>query len=157
MTETRPLRLIALDTEDLQVLSAHLQDAVLRVGDMAYVPAQKKFAAVANRFDWERAVDGAGKSKDYARRRVALRFDRVLGAQVQNIRLAAEDQVLELLAIRFEEGEAPEGYVTLVFAGDGAVRLHVECIEAELRDLGPSWQTRRKPEHGEDDQPRSDG
>ena len=157
MTDTRPLRLIALDTEDLQVLSAHLQDAVLRVGDMAYVPGQNKFAAVANRFDWERAADGAGTAKDFARRRAALRFDRVLGAQVQNIRLGAQDTVLELLAIRFEEGTPPEGHITLVFAGGGAVRLHVECIEAELRDLGPSWQTRRKPEHGEDGRPRSDG
>ena len=153
----QPLRLVALDAEDLQILSAHLQDAVLRVGDMAYVPVQNKFAAVANRFDWERAIDG-GKSqkKGFERRRSALRFDRVLGAQVQNIRLAAQDAVLELLAVQFEETDSPEGYITLVFAGGGAVRLHVECIEAELRDLGPSWKTKLKPEHGEDDQPQSE-
>ncbi|MGI9385000.1 MAG: DUF2948 family protein [Methyloligellaceae bacterium] len=154
----QPLRLIALDAEDLQILSAHLQDAVLRVGDMAYVPVQNKFAAVANRFDWERAVDGGeSQKKGFERRRSALRFDRVLGAQVQNIRLAAQDAVLELLAVQFEESEAPEGYITLVFAGGGAVRLHVECIEAELRDLGPSWKTKLKPEHAEDDQPQSEG
>jgi hypothetical protein len=143
------LKLAALDTEDLEVLSAHLQDAVVRVGDLAYVPSQMRFAMVLNRFDWESASMSEGGKKRYERRRSALRFDRVLAAQIQGIRQSAKDSVLELLAIQFEATEEPEGYVTLVFAGDAAIRLHVECIEVEMKDLGPVWRAKSKPEHGE--------
>jgi hypothetical protein len=148
------LKLIALDVDDLAVVSAHLQDAVLKVGDLAFLPREKRFAAVANRFDWLDAIgkDGA-RDKDYARRRVALRFERVLGAQVQGLDLKDKGAVAELLAIRFEPGDPPQGQVTLEFAGGGAIRLNVECIEAELRDLGPVWQASSKPKHP-DEPPR---
>jgi hypothetical protein len=140
-----PLKLLALDEEDLAVLSSHLQDAVVRVGDIAYLPSQKRFAAVLNRFDWESAT-GAG-SKEFQRRRTALRFDRVLGAQHKDLMPNAPDRVLSLLAIRFEPDEAPSGLVTLTFSGDVTIQIKVECVEAELRDLGPAWGTRNKPEH----------
>jgi hypothetical protein len=145
-----PLKLIALDEEDLAVVSSLLQDAVMRVADMTYVPGQKRFAAVLNRFDWE----GAAKrgAKDFRRRRTAIRFDRVFGAKMKNVKPGAGERVLSLLAVGFEPGEAPGGYVTLTFSGDASVRLQVECIEGELRDLGPAWRTRTKPEHpGEPD------
>jgi hypothetical protein len=139
------LKLLALDEEDLQVVSSHLQDAVVRVGDMAYLPSQKRFAAVLNRFDWETAAgDGA---KKYRRSRTALRFDRVLRAMHKDLRPEQPDRVLSLLAIQFEAGEAPSGKITLTFSGDVTIQLEVECVEAELRDLGPSWPTRHKPGH----------
>jgi hypothetical protein len=143
------LKLIALDPEDLKVLSSHLQDAVVRVGDMAYLKAEMRFAAIANRFDWEQAarVDDA----TYRRRRSGLRFERVRSAKLQGIDLAQKDAVLELLAVTFEPGEEPSGVLTLLFSGGGAIRLEVECIEAELRDLGAAWRTRLKPEHASDD------
>ena len=140
-----PLKLIALDEEELAVVSSLLQDAVIRVADMTYVPGQKRFAAVLNRFDWEKAVRERGK--DYRRRRTALRFDRVFGAKMKNVKPGASDRVLSLLAVRFEPTEAPGGHVTLTFSGNASIQLHVECIEAELRDLGPEWRTRSKPEH----------
>lgn len=140
-----PLKLIALDEEDLAILSSHLQDAVVRVGDIAYLPGQKRFAAVLNRFDWEKATEEAAKA--YQRRRTALRFDRVLGAKLKNIKLTARDRILSLLAVSFEPGEAPSGKVTLLFSGDASILLEVECIEAELKDLGPVWRTRSKPQH----------
>jgi hypothetical protein len=144
----QPLKLLALDEDDLQVMSAHLQDALLRVADIAYVPADKRFAMIANRFDWETAGDGArGGKKNFQRRRAALRFDRVLGVQLQGVNQRAKNAVLELLAIKFEETEKPEGHITLIFAGGGAIRLQVECIEAEMKDLGPVWKTKLKPEH----------
>jgi hypothetical protein len=148
------LKLIALDAQDLAVISAHLQDAVLKVGDLAFLPREKRFAAVANRFDWVDAIekDGAGERR-YARRRAALRFERVLGAQVQGLDPKSKDAVAALLAIRFEPGDPPQGQVILDFAGGGAIRLNVECIEAELRDLGPVWQARSKPKHP-DEPPR---
>ena len=143
-----PLKLLALDEEDLGVLSAHLQDAVLRVADIAYVPGEHRFAMIANRFDWENAAEGeGGRKKNFQRRRCALRFDRVLGVQTQGVEQRAQGAVLELLTVQFEEGEKPEGHITLVFAGGGAIRLHVECIEAEMRDLGPVWKTKLKPDH----------
>ena len=148
----QPLKLVALDTEDLQILSAHLQDAVLRVDNAAYLPSKSRFAVIANRFDWESAVDAqAARSKKFQRRRSMLRFERVLGAQMQNLRRSAQSSILELLAIQFEETEPPGGFITLVFAGGGAIRLHVECIEAELKDLGPAWETKNLPEHGDED------
>jgi len=139
------LKLVALDAEDLEILSAHVQDAVMRVGDMAFVPARNRFAMVLNRFDWASA--NASRDKTMERRRAALRFERVLGAQIQNLRQKAESAAVELLAIQFEETETPEGFVTLVFAGGGAVRLRVECIEAELHDLGPAWRAKSRPWH----------
>jgi hypothetical protein len=145
----KSLKLIALDPEDLKVLSCHLQDAVIRVGDMAYLKDEMRFAAIANRFDWEQAaqIDDA----TYRRRRSGLRFERVRAASVNGIDLKQKGTVLELLAMTFEPAEEPSGVLTLLFAGGGAIRLEVECIEAELRDLGAAWRTRLKPEHASDD------
>jgi hypothetical protein len=139
----KDLKLIALDPEDLRVLSCHLQDAVMRVDDMAYLKDELRFAALASRFDWE----AAGNDGNFQRRRSGVRFERVLGAQVQGIDLKQRDGVLSLLAITFEPAEAPAGTLTLHFAGGAAVRLQVECVEAELRDLGAAWTTPVKPSH----------
>jgi hypothetical protein len=152
------LKLIALDAEDLDVVSAHLQDAVLKVRDMLYMPRDKRFAAVMNRFDWSSAAagtgagdNGTGTEHGLQRRQCALRFERVLKAQLAGFDLAEKDTVLSLLAVRFE-ARSPEdaaGTVTLVFSGNAAVRLDVECVEAELKDLGPVWSTRSRPRHPE--------
>jgi hypothetical protein len=131
----------------LAVVSAHAQDAVVRVADMAYLPREKRFAALINRFDWTTAVAGSRDSQGFARCRSALRFDRVLGAQVQGIDLGQRASVLNLLAISYEPTTEPEGHVVLLFAGGAAIRLHVECIEGEIRDLGAVWGTKRRPEH----------
>ena len=145
------LKLIALDSEDLAVISAHLQDAVLKIGDMAYLPRERRFVAVANRFDWSSATgaDGAERSQrnDLIRRQSGLRFERVISAKVQGLDLTKKNEVVSVLAVRFEETTAPGGHVTLVLAGGGAVRLEVECIEAELKDLGAAWRTKRMPRH----------
>ncbi len=112
------LKLIALDPEDLKVLSCHLQDAVIRVGDMAYLKDEMRFAAIANRFDWEQAarVDDA----TYRRRRAGLRFERVTSAKVHGIDLRQKDTVLELLAVTFEPGEEPSGVADAAFLRAGA-------------------------------------
>jgi hypothetical protein len=145
------LKLVALDAEDLAIISANLQDAVMKIGDLAFLPREKRFAAVANRFDWVDAIGSeAATERRYARRRTALRFERVLSAQVQGIDLKDKAAVTSLLAISFEPGDLPAGQVILQFADGGAIRLNVECIEAELRDLGPVWQAKSKPQHPED-------
>lgn len=150
------LKLIALDAEDLSVISTHLQDAVARVADMAYLPHEKRFAAVANRFDWAKALgadDHAKSSKSLERRRTGLRFDRVLAARVQSVDLKDKRATLALLAITFAPkggDDDPGGDVTLTFSGGAAIRLTVECLEVEMKDLGAAWSAKRSPEHPED-------
>ncbi|HUR42490.1 MAG TPA: DUF2948 family protein [Aestuariivirga sp.] len=134
------LRLAALDADDLAVISAQMQDAVVRLGDITYVKARQQFALLANRFAW----DAAGERQ---RRRTGLHFDRVTSVKAQNIRRDAKDAIVELLAITFEEGEAPSGAILLTLAGGGTIRLEVECIEASLKDLGPAWATEHQPAH----------
>jgi hypothetical protein len=142
------LKLIALDAEDLAVVSAQLQDAVVKVGDLSYQPGLRRFLAVLNRFDWLGAVAADRQpGTTYERRQCVLRFERVDKAQMQQLQLDAKNDVLELLAVAFTETDAPSGYVTLVFAGGGAIRLEVECLEAELKDIGPAWRTKSLPQH----------
>ena len=133
------LRLAALDADDLAVISTQMQDAVLRLADITHVKARKQFAFLANRFAWD-----AGERQ---RRRTGVHFDRVTSVKTQNIRQGDRDAVVSLLAITFEESEAPSGAIVLTFAGGGTIRLEVECIEASLKDLGPAWATERQPSH----------
>ncbi|MCB1520468.1 MAG: DUF2948 family protein [Hyphomicrobiaceae bacterium] len=148
-----PLMLIALDDADLAVMSAHLQDAVVRVGDMAYLPRHKRFATVLNRFDWMTVATSGGKSDEVLRRRSGLRFERVLAARLSGIDLKSQNSFLSLLAITMTRaGEAdPGGRVRLDFSGGAAIELDVECIEAELKDLGAAWRAKRRPVHEDDD------
>ncbi len=140
------LRLIALDSEDLAVISAHLQDAVLKVGDMKWLKREGRFVLGLNRFAWETSGEGKRK-RHFERRRSVLHFDRVQQVAAQNIHQERPDAVLDLLAIRFEETVTPAGEVSLIFAGGGEVKLTVECIEAQLSDLGPAWGTENRPTH----------
>ncbi len=149
MTDDR-LKLAALDADDLAVISAHLQDAVLKVGDMTWLPGERRFAAVLNRFDWEHEL--SAEKGPWRRRQAGLSFDRVMGAQIKQLRTDQPDIVLELLAIEFEADDPPGGTVIFQFAAGGAVRLQVECIEARLSDIGPEWETVSRPEH-EDERP----
>ncbi|MEJ0012025.1 MAG: DUF2948 family protein [Bauldia sp.] len=145
MADPDQLRVAAIDEEDLAVMSAYVQDSVLKVGDMVYLPAEHRFAVAMNRFIWEKAIDG--KRPDYERRRAALTFDRVLKVQTAGIDRDRPDAVLELLAVSFAFTDNPAGIVELIFAGGGAVRLSVEVIEARLADLGAAWATHAKPNH----------
>ncbi len=137
------LKLAALDADDLAVVSAHLQDAVLNAGDLSYLRKARKFALVANRFVWEHGA----KAEHFERRRTGLHFDRVTGVKVQNIDRSDREAVLSLLSIGFEETDAPSGTIILAFSGGGTIRLEVECIEAQLSDLGPAWATEHLPRH----------
>ncbi|MDT3684483.1 MAG: DUF2948 family protein [Pseudorhodoplanes sp.] len=139
-----PLKLIALDRDDLEVISAHLQDAVTKVGEILWRPAEHRVVIALNRFDWEAAQEAVPA---FQRRRTALRFDRVMSCKCRDLDCGAKEQVLNLLAVEFSESDAPGGIVTLLFSGGGALRLEVECLEAEAVDLGPVWTTVRCPHH----------
>lgn len=145
LTAMDQLKLAALDQEDLQVLSAHLQDAVLTVGDIRYLPKEKKAVVVMNRFVWDKEADK--RSKEHERRRSALAFSRVTAMKATNIRQEAKGAVLELLAVTFTPSEEPSGQIVLDFAGGATLMLEVECIEAQLADLGAAWSTPNKPSH----------
>ena len=146
MTADDRLRLIALDTEDLAILSAHVQDAVLKIGEMSWIREEKRFVLAMNRFAWEHAGK-RGRRREYQRRRSALHFERVEAVKSTGLDRDAKDAVLELLAIRFEPRENPSGDVLLDFAGGATLRLSVECLEAQLADLGPAWSTPLLPRH----------
>jgi hypothetical protein len=127
-------KLIALDADDLAVISAHVQDAFVRVGDIIWRQAEKRLVIGMSRPDWDEAVSG-----DMPPHRLvaALRFDRVLSCKSRNVDMEAKDTALELLGIEFHAADAPGGSAVLMFASGGALRLDVECLECELADLGP--------------------
>ncbi|HTN97175.1 MAG TPA: DUF2948 family protein [Nordella sp.] len=135
------LKLTALDPADLEIISAHMQDAVITIGDIRYLKAARKFALIGNRFLWQT------QKPPYERRRTGLAFDRVLEAKSQRILQGADDAVLSLLAITFTSDEEPSGTIALTFSGGGTIGLKVECIEARLEDLGPAWETPNLPTH----------
>jgi hypothetical protein len=139
------LKLVALDSEDLAVISAHMQDSVFKVGDVEWSPRDQQFALAANRFVWEEA---ARKRKGFERHRAALVFKRVLAVRSTGIDRQKRDEVLSLLAIRFEQkGEGPDGTVELTLSGAATIALDVECIEVQLADVGGAWETASKPRH----------
>ncbi|MCJ2025620.1 DUF2948 family protein [Methylobacterium sp. J-067] len=136
------LKLAALDAEDLTVISAHLQDAILRLEDLTYLKGEKRFALVLRRFDWS-----AGPKAPPQRRLSGLHFERVLAVRTRGLEQGPDAMPLSLLAITFTPGDAPSGQVEILFSGNGTIRLEVECIEARMRDLGPVWKAGGRPGH----------
>ena len=145
-SETRSdvLKLTAFDAEDLAVISAQMQDAVILAGDIRYLRRAGKLVLVANRFAWD---ESRSDGHAFHRRRTGLHFDRVLEVKAQRIRQDFPDAVLSLLAISFEPGEEPSGKIRLDFSGGGRIEATVECVEAALEDLGPGWETAHMPSH----------
>lgn len=140
------LKLIALDADDLAVVSAHVQDAVAKVGDLTYQPGDKRFVAPLHRFAWE--IDAGRFRKPHnERRNSVLHFDGVTGVKIAGIDRNKKQDVLSLLAIQFEPGDAPGGIIELLFAGGGAIRLDVDYVEARLTDLGGAWEASSRPKH----------
>ena len=131
---TAQRKLIALDADDLAVISAHVQDAKVQTGDIIWRQSEKRLVVGMNRLDWEQTLDGETEPR---RLIAALRFDRVLSCKSRNIDLDAPETALELLGIEFHPTEAPGGSAVLMFSHGGALRLDVECLECELADLGP--------------------
>lgn len=131
---TDRLKLIALDADDLAVISAHVQDARVQPADIIWRQAEKRLVIGMNRLDWEQALSGETEPR---RLIAALRFDRVLACKSRNIDLGRPERVLELVGIEFHMREEPGGSALLMFSGGGALRLDVECLECQLTDLGP--------------------
>jgi hypothetical protein len=143
-----PVKFIALDRDDLDVVSTHLQDALVKVADILWRPQEKRLIVALDRFDWPSAECCA--KPELRRCRSALRFERVNCCKCRQVNPAGKDAVLNLLAVEFAETDSPGGIVTLTFSGGGVLRLEVECLEAELADLGPSWSADARPMHIDD-------
>jgi hypothetical protein len=143
------LKLIALDRDDIEVVSAHVQDALVRVADIFWQPREHRFVMALNRFDWMAATDAKPDSSkaDYRRCRTALRFERVLSCKYRNLDQSNKDARLNLLAVEFVQSDPPAGVVTMTFSGGGVIRLEVECLEAELADLGEVFTADACPNH----------
>ena len=130
---TSQLKLIALDADDLAVISAHVQDARVQTADIVWRQGEKRLVVGMNRLDWEQTLSGETSPR---RLIAALRFDRVLSCKSRYIDLGTPEAALELLGIEFHPGDAPGGSALLLFSHGGALRLDVECLECELTDLG---------------------
>jgi hypothetical protein len=151
---TSPLRLRAIDTLDLSVIAAHLQDALVTMADLGLDKGKRRFALIFNRFMWEdlEAEKGKGAKADknapYRRVRSALHFDTVRRVQTQGLRLAKTEAIAALMTLGFEPNSDLSGTITLTFAGGGAIKLDVECLDAWLTDLSAPWATKNRPGHG---------
>ena len=136
-----PLRLLAEDAADLEVISAALQDAVAKLGDIRWEPAARRLTLALNRFRWE------GEGRTGERVRSGLQLGSVLSVKSRKLRRGAPRAVVSLLAVEFEPGEAPGGAILLRFAGDADLRCEVECIDVVLTDVSAPWGAKGRPEH----------
>jgi hypothetical protein len=142
-----PVKFVALDRDDLEVVSTHLQDALVKVADIMWRPQEKRLVVSLRRFDW---LSAEAVRPELRRCHSVLRFERVNSCKCRCVNPAGKDAVLNLLAVEFAEIDVPAGAVTLMFSGGGVLRLEVECLEAELVDLGPYWPAAERPVHAED-------
>jgi hypothetical protein len=164
MNEAR-LKLSARDAEDLQVIAAFCQDALVPLSEMAYLADERRFVLVLNRFRWDRAPGGEGQTTGapaapqqdapfleeddagpvYERVLCGLTFENVTAVHSRSIDLRKRQEILAMLTIQYEPGT-----VLLLFAGGGAIKLEVSDMRCFLEDFGPSWPTRRRPSHSDD-------
>ncbi|MFN3643205.1 MAG: DUF2948 family protein [Gemmobacter sp.] len=145
----RPLALRAEAPEDVAILSALVQDAVLPAADLRYERRKRRFALLLNRFRWEDRAAAERSGRPYERVRSLLVIDFVLAAKTQGLPGRDGDTVLSLLAIAYEPGAEGAGTLTLTFAGDGALRLAVECVDLTLTDVTRPWRapSGKAPQH----------
>lgn len=147
----RPLRLVAMDADDLAVVSALAQDAVFPITEMQWRPSQRQFAILINRFRWEDAEAAARRGRPVERVQSVLAVSDVLKVQSQGVDRTEKDVILSFLSLSFEPGEDGMGRLVLTLAGDGAIALEVETLEVALQDVtrpyaAPSKQAPRHPE-----------
>ncbi len=146
----KPLRLRALDEDDLKVIAALVQDSVFPAREMTWDRARRRFAILLNRFRWEDAQKPHRRTRPFERVQAVLVVEDVMQVKRQGIDPREGETVLSLLDITFEEGDEGSGRVLLTLAGDGAVALEVETLEVLLRDVTRPYiaPSRHKPAHG---------
>ncbi len=143
MAGYKPIALMAADNEDLKAVSAMLQDAVVKIGDIAYLKEERRFALVANRYCWE--VKRSFMHPGF-RVRAGLHFDDVKTVRAKSVRLDAKDAIIDILSVAWE-GEENGGTITLELAGGGTIALETEAINVTVKDLSAPWRAARRPQH----------
>ena len=163
MNVAKPLKLRARDAEDLQTIAACVQDALVPLSEMRYLPQERRFALMLNRFRWEVAPEATtpesapvqgdaafadAAAESFERVHAALVFDRVRRVKRRRLAEAAAGGMLALLTLRLDGRQ-----VTLSFAGGAAVSLDVDQVSCHLEDVGEGWPTVWRPQHAEDKTP----
>ncbi|NSX56620.1 DUF2948 family protein [Parasulfitobacter algicola] len=146
-----PLRLVAFDSDDLQVISALVQDAVFPITEMKWLAGQRRFALLLNRFRWEDQSLADQRNRSYERVQSVMTIENVQKVLSQGIDRSDKDTVLSCLSVAFEPGADADGVVTITLAGDGAIAVHVEALEAVLRDVTKPYvaPSGKAPDHPE--------
>lgn len=144
-----PLNIGALDSEDLTVISAMVQDAVLPVGEISWQANQRRLALLINRFRWEDKTNAERQGRPVERVQSLLVFDTVLSVASQGLDRSQKDLVLSVLSITTENAENGDCFFTVTLAGDGALRIRVEAVEVHLRDVTRPYAapSRKSPHH----------
>jgi len=143
--EPKNLKLIARTEEDLRVVSAHLQDSIASIADIANLKKNKIFLMQLNRFMWEDVEKGVFRKNK--RIRTILKFENVLSADSRNINQLKKDKFLDFLAIETNLTPDNNYEMKIIFAGDSIIRIVSEVIEVTLDDQGEAWDTKNKPKH----------
>ena len=157
---TAAVKIIAHDAEDLAVVSACLQDALIPLNEMRYLPQERRFIMVANRFRWERAAKGSQETapegdasfdsdEDFGaqqRTNAGICIDRVLAVRSRNIDRSRPDEFLSVLSVQLDGNK-----LTFLFAGGGVIQVEIEALAFYLSDLGKAWPTQWQPDHAADD------
>ena len=143
--EAKNLKLIARTEEDLRVVSAHLQDSIASVSDIANLEKNKIFLLQLNRFMWEDVEKGVFRKNK--RIRTVLKFDNVLKVFSKNINQKKKDNFLDFLALETIKMPDNNYEMKITFAGDSIIRIITEVIEVTLDDQGEAWDTKNKPKH----------
>ena len=143
--KAKNLKLIAKTEEDLSIVSAHLQDSIASISDIANLKKNKIFLMQLNRFMWEDVEKGVFRKNK--RIRTILKFDNTLEVRSKNINQLKKDKFLDFLAI--ESGTMPDNnyQMKIIFAGDSIIKIISEVIEVTLDDQGEAWDTKNKPKH----------
>ncbi|MEO0549488.1 MAG: DUF2948 family protein [Pseudomonadota bacterium] len=141
MAEPKPLRLIAQNGDDLEIISAAVQDAVLKAENLKFNRREHRFTIELNRYRWE-------TPKDKARVRAILAIDTVLNVRTRAVSKADPDMVMSVLSLKFApDAGPPGGKLSILFSGDGELELTVEALDLTLLDSTYEWSTRHRPDH----------
>ena len=146
-----PLRLMALEPDDLPVISALVQDSVFPATEMVWDRSRRRFAILLNRFRWEDKPAAERRGRDFERVQSVLAIEDAMTVKTQGIDRAEKDTVLSLLALGFTPGDDGAGVIELTLAGDGAIAIDVEALEVTLRDVTRPYvaPSRKAPGHPE--------
>ena len=145
----KPLRLMALDADDLGIISGLIQDAVFPASEIKWNRARHRFAILLNRFRWEDAPNAERRKRDYERVQSVLMIEDVVNVQSQGVDPNETDIVLSMLAASFTPTKDGGGYIEITLAGDGAIRVEVEALEVILKDVTRPYvaPSKTKPTH----------